>query len=155
MSRRRHWGGFGGFEEFISERSGIVSRSELLHAGWTPDELRIAFGLGNLRRLRRGWYRSSDVPPEVVRAWQHGGPLACVSALRWYGVTPLEVSEVDDGVLHICLPRHTHRRRIECPDPGPVVVHWDDAGESPRALWAVPPDVAFAQARHCTAARRA
>lgn len=155
MIRHDRHGGFLGFDEYIRNQGGIVSRRELLAAGWTADELRIAYGLGTLRRLRRGWYRSSDVPDEVVRAWRHGGPLACISALRWYGVTTPEHPGTDDGVLHICLPPHAHRRAVhQLAAPSPVIVHWHDSGERPRAQWAVPPQVAFTQARHCPVLRQ-
>lgn len=139
--------GFHGFEEFISSRGGIVTRKELLAAGWTPDELRIAYG--NYRRptrLRRGWYCSSEVPPEVRAAWEHGGPLACVSALRWYGLLP---DDPGDTTLHVCLPRHAQRRAVEAYVPRTVVVHWLDAPDAGGNRWAVSPEVALEQARWC------
>ncbi len=102
--------GYGGFEEFISSRGGIVTRKELLAAGWTPDGLRIAYGnYQRPTRLRRGWYCSREVPPEIRDAWAHGGPLACISALRWYGLVPTDMS---DPAIHICVPRHTKRRNV-------------------------------------------
>lgn len=143
--------GYGGFDEFISEQGGIVSRRELLLAGWTPDELRIAQGLyGRPTRLRRGWYCSAEVPADVRDAWSHGGPLACVSALRWYGVIPYDN---DDRAIHLHLPRHAHRRRVEARTPRPVVAHWHDLAHTKQSRWAVPVEIAVEQARHCAAAR--
>ncbi len=143
--------GFHGFEEFIRSHGGIVTRRELLGAGWTPDELRIA--QGNFRRptrLRRGWYCSSDVPSEVREAWAHGGPLACISALRWYGV-------IDPGppqsTLHVCLPRHAKQRRVEAYDPRDVVRHWHGSAHRIESRWAVSLEVAHEQARWCRMAR--
>ena len=139
--------GFGGFEEFIRERGGIVSRRELLSAGWTADELRIAQGNhGRPMRLRRGWYCSSDVPAVVREAWQHGGPLACVSALRWYGVAP---SAQGDDEVHICMPRHAKRRAVVSRVPKTVVRHWYGTDAQQSSRWAVPLEVAMAQARRC------
>jgi hypothetical protein len=142
--------GYKGFEEFISSRGGIVTRKELLAAGWTPDDLRIAYG-NYLRptRIRRGWYCSREVPLEVRGAWAHGGPLACISALQWYGIVPTDVS---DSAIHICVPRHTKRRNVESHSPRPVVVHWHDLPAGGRNRWAVPPEVALEQARWCRAA---
>ncbi len=141
---------YSGFDEFISAHGGIVSRRELLDAGWTADTLRMAYGIYRRpTRLRRGWYCSPEVPADVREAWSHGGPLACVSALRWYGVIP---SVDDDTALHVCLPRHTHRRRIEARSPRTVVLHWHDLAGAPEFRWAVPLEVAIEQARHCAAA---
>lgn len=140
---------YSGFEEYISAQGGIVSRRELLDAGWTPDELRIAYGTyGRLTRLRRGWYCSAEVPAKVREAWRHGGPLACVSALQWYGVLP---PGGDDVTVHICLPRHAHRRRVETHAPRGVVRHWHELAAAREFRWAVPLEVASEQARHCPA----
>ena len=139
--------GYGGFEEFIRARGGIVSRAELLAAGWTADELRIAYGLyGQPTRLRRGWYCSSDVPDEVREAWVHGGPLACVSALRWHGLLP---PGDPDEAMHVCLPSHGKTRQVRSSSTRPVVRHWHDAAVAPGNRWAVPLSIALEQARHC------
>jgi len=159
--------GYGGFEEFIRSQGGIVARHELLAAGWTADELRIAYGnYGRPTRLRRGWYCSSEVPAVVRHAWKHGGPLACVSALQWHGVLPgageltggRETAGAgesggpgDSSTLHICLPRHTHRRRVEVAAPLHVVRHWHDSSLRLGNRWAVPIEVALEQQRWCTA----
>ena len=147
--------GYGGFEEFIRSRGGIVARYELLAAGWTADELRIAYGnYDRPTRLRRGWYCSSDVPEVVRHAWKHGGPLACVSALKWHGVLPGTegISEpAHNSALHICLPRHTHCRRVEINAPLRVIRHWHDACLREGNRWAVPIEVALEQQRWCTA----
>jgi hypothetical protein len=140
--------GFGGFEEFIRSRGGIVSRDELLDAGWTADELRIAYSFYRRpQRLRRGWYCSSDVPPEVRTAWAHGGPLACLSALRWHGI--LTHAAQGGDTLHVCVPRHAKRRRIEAHPARPTIVHWHDSALLREYRWAVPLDVAIQQARRC------
>lgn len=149
--------GFTGFEEFIRSQGGIVSRRELLAAGWTADELRIARGCYRRPlRLRRGWYHSSDVPDIVRRAWAHGGPLACVSALRWYASIGTVDGEASQGAysaigdtLHVCLPRHAKRRRVEAHPVSPLVIHCHDAANDRRSRWAVPLAVALEQARWC------
>ncbi|WAB84227.1 hypothetical protein OVN20_01235 [Microcella daejeonensis] len=173
--RRLAWGGFGGFEEFIRGQGGIVSRAELLDAGWTADELRIARGCyGRPTRLRRGWYCSSDVPAVVRRSWAHGGPLACWSALEWHASAGHDVArgllerrsrhsryssaasrDLSGGPdpLHICLPPHAQARRCEAVDPSPIVRHWHPVAEVRSARWAVPIDVAIGQALRCSERR--
>ena len=76
--RRGEGRGFGGFEQFISGQGGIVTRGELLDAGWSADELRLVRDMPSQpTRLRRGWYSSREVDETVRNAWAHGGALAC------------------------------------------------------------------------------
>lgn len=156
------WGGFSGFEEFIRQQGGIVTRAELLDAGWTPDELRIATGsFRRPTRLRHGWYCSTDVPDAVRRAWACGGPLACWSALEWYADHGGEVARTAIGarpsagfdspsVIHISVEPHGHARKIEL-EPAPAIVrHRLVTADGARARWAVPLDVALQQTRYCS-----
>ncbi|WAB82056.1 hypothetical protein OVN18_03340 [Microcella daejeonensis] len=156
------WGGFGGFEEFIRQQGGIVTRAELLDAGWTPDELRIATGsFRRPTRLRHGWYCSTDVPDIVRRAWACGGPLACWSALGWYADHGSETARTAIGdrsptshnsasTIHISVESRGHARRVELDPPPLIVRHSLTTADSPRARWAVPVDVALRQTRYCT-----
>lgn len=138
------------FETFLTSRGGIASRRELLEAGWTADDLRLARGMyGRPERLRHGWYCSRELPPIIRRAWAHGGPLACVSALEWYGAITREREPGGLEALHVCVPRHTRGRTVEAREPLPVVVHWHGAAQDPLSRWAVPLDVARSQARFC------
>ncbi len=156
------WGGFGGFDEFIRQEGGIVTRAELLDAGWTPDELWIATGsLRRPTRLRHGWYCSSDVPDAVRRAWACGGPLACWSALEWYadhgsvraraalGARSL-ASDASPSTIHITVEPHGHARTVELDPAPPIIRHSLSTADSPRARWAAPLDVAVGQTRYCT-----
>lgn len=139
-------GGFDGFNEFMRARGGIVRRSDFLVAGWTADELRIAYGFyGRPERLRRGWYCVPELPDDVRRAWKAGGPLACVSAIQWH--TGASVA----GPLHISMRRQTHRRRDErhSRSERQPVIHWDDLPPDSDNAWAVPLNLAREQARHC------
>ena len=140
--------GFDGFDAFIRHRGGIVRRSELLAAGWTPDELRIAFGLwGRPERVRRGWYCVPELPDEIRRAWAAGGPLACISAVRWHQGEPL------GELLHIAMHDHRHTRRREREARrASVVVHWHDPADAPDNAWALPLGVALHQASRCAGA---
>lgn len=139
-----------GFDEFIDSRGGIVSRRELLAAGWTADDLRLSYGYWRRpQRLRRGWYCSENVPELVKEAWRHGGPLACVSALAWHDAAALGTVPILNRPLHVCLPRHAHQRRNEAHESTSAILHWHAAAQDPLARWAVPREVARAQARFC------
>lgn len=85
---------------------GIARYSDLLQVGLRRADIRRLERLGQLQRIRRGWYASSGSPPEVVRAVRMGGVLACVSALRHYGVW------VPPGTqLHVRMSEHHHARQ--------------------------------------------
>lgn len=156
------WGGFSGFEEFISQQGGIVTRAELLDAGWTADELRIATGwFRRPTRLRHGWYCSTDVPDAVRRAWACGGPLACWSALEWYADHGSDRARAAIGrraragsaspsTIHISIEPDGHARQVEL-DSSPLIVrHRLITADYPGARWAAPLDVALRQTRYCT-----
>lgn len=156
------WGGFNGFEEFIRQQGGIVTRAELLDAGWTADELRIATGsFRRPTRLRHGWYCSTDVPDAVRRAWACGGPLACWSALEWYadhgsGRARAAIEARPRGhpdvlsMIHIAVEPSGHARKVELDPPPLVVRHGLVSADSLRARWAVPLKAALQQTRYCT-----
>jgi hypothetical protein len=131
--------GYSGFDRFISARGGIVTRRELLDAGWTPDEVYFGREYGNLRRIRHGWYAASDLPPLVRLGWAAGGPLACVSALLHHGVLAPVASENAQRSIHIALPSHGNRLRTRTgvTDGVIVVTHWGDEGRR-EALAPVP-----------------
>ena len=65
-------------EPAIRRHGGIASRAELLAAGWTPTDLWLADRFGDLDRIRRGWYASSELPDDARAAWRAGGPLAAL-----------------------------------------------------------------------------
>ena len=155
----RDAGGFDGFDAFIRHRGGIVRRSDLLQAGWTDDELRIAYGYwGRPERLRHGWYCVPELPDDVRRAWKAGGPLACISAIRWYAGEPI------GEPIHIAMHDHRHprQRRPQAGTTTPVtwakpeapIIHWHNADHAAENAWAVPPELAHRQAATCAAARR-
>ncbi|RZT60787.1 hypothetical protein EV140_1308 [Microcella alkaliphila] len=155
----RDAGGFDGFDAFIRHRGGIVRRSDLLQAGWTDDELRIAYGYwGRPERLRHGWYCVPELPDDVRRAWKAGGPLACISAIRWYAGEPI------GEPIHIAMHDHRHPRQrrpqagtttpVPSTEPEAPIIHWHNADDAAENSWAVPLELAHRQAATCAAARR-
>lgn len=151
------------FDSYISDHGGVMSRAELLAAGWSADDVRLGVHYGMLRRLCRGWYGSSDLPAMVRAAWRHGGPLACVSALEFLGaidpiaIDPPGASPRDSAplgrtaatALHICRPARAHRLRYT----GEVTIHWSDDAVASGTRWCVSREVALDQARRCTPGR--
>jgi len=133
---------WGRFDEFISASGGIVSRAELLAAGWSADAVRFGVQLGSLHRLCRGWYGSSDLPAEVRSAWSHGGPLACVSALAFHGVIDQLPRQ---QAPHVCRGSRSHRLR----HTNPATIHWSDEAYSSGTRWSVSIESALAQAARC------
>ncbi|WP_169077512.1 type IV toxin-antitoxin system AbiEi family antitoxin domain-containing protein [Microcella alkalica] len=144
-------------EPVIRRYGGIASRAELLAAGWTPTDLWLADKYGDLDRIRRGWYASSDLPDDARAAWAAGGPLACVSALLHHGMLPPDDDDAALG-LHIAIAADAHRIR-RGPDEARaatlVVPHWSTADRCSGSRLAVSPSVALRQARGCTRAVRA
>ncbi|MBJ7287880.1 MAG: type IV toxin-antitoxin system AbiEi family antitoxin domain-containing protein [Williamsia sp.] len=64
---------------------GVFTTAHLLRLGATESQIRRAVRVGDLVRLRPGWYARSDADPTVVTAVRAGGVLGCVSALRAHG----------------------------------------------------------------------
>lgn len=85
---------------------GVLSRTELLAGGWTPQNIRVAVHAERMTRLRPGWYAEAGADPEVVRAVTAGGGVTCMSALARHRVW---VPESARG-LHIRLPERAGRR---------------------------------------------
>lgn len=147
--------GFSGFDAFISAHGGIVSRRELLDAGWTPDELWFGRYYGQLDRVRRGWYGSDDLPPLVRAAWSAGGPLACLSALVHHGAIAADDPRVDLGTIHVALPAHAKRPTTIGRFAAPLmpVYHWSDAAIASSDRHAVSMEAARAQLARCRLGR--
>lgn len=135
--------GFHSFDEYISEHGGVLSRSELLDAGWSADEVRLGVQYGRLHRLCRGWYGARDLPAAVRGAWAHGGPLACVSALRFHGLIDADVGP--DHHQHVCRPARAHRLR----HAEPAIIHWSDEAYRSGTRWSVAIETALHQAARC------
>ncbi len=134
--------GFHTFDDYISRHGGVLSRAELLRAGWSADEVRLGVQYGRLQRLCRGWYGARNLPAAVKNAWAHGGPLACVSALRFLDV--IDDDAIDDHP-HVCRPARAHRLRYA----GPATIHWSDEAYRSGTRWCVNLETALQQAARC------
>jgi hypothetical protein len=138
--------------------------SELIQAGYPTDFVLLNAQHGKIIRVRKGWYANTDVDAAAIRAWRVGGPLACVSALEYHGLGPIDPAHLHVHINATASRLRTaadHRKRLaEHPDEA-VVIHWasereaDGGGAGGRVTAgggnriAVSLDHAFAQARTC------
>ncbi|MGX5682153.1 hypothetical protein [Schumannella luteola] len=99
----------------------VAPRSLLLEAGITPWQIEHALNDRRLFRVRRAWYAVPDAPADLVRAVRVGGSLTAVSAARRTGVW-----SIDDGLLHVSVPRNA--ARLRSPDDRRTGLRDDSAG---------------------------
>lgn len=118
----------------------IVSRTELLTAGWTARRITEAVRSGDIIRLRNGVYAAAGCDAKVAAAVRVGGVLGCASALAALGVWT-----ETRGPVHIQLNGRASRIRR----PGaPTVLHWHTAPRPGSRFCAHPLD-ALADACRC------
>lgn len=79
-----------GIARIIREIGGVARAQQLLARGVSRKNLRRAVSAESITRVRDGVYAVPGADPEMVRAAQHGGALACVSVLRRHGVWVLD-----------------------------------------------------------------
>lgn len=128
----------------------IATRRQLEAFGFSGYDLTREVRLGNLRRVRRGWYATPDATLDQICAVRVGGRLAGLSAARSFGL----YAGVDTR-LHVCVPANASRLRVNVapsvlPDDAQltpdnaarlVVLHWLPAGrqaERQTESWRVP-----------------
>lgn len=126
----------------VKSIGGIAATHELRALGHTPSGILAAVRGGRLVRVRKGWYASTDLDPDVIRAWRVGGQLACVSAAMHH---ELWVPEVPD-LLHVSVAplasqlrsRGDHRRRLSAVPDEATRVHWSGARSGARVAVSIP-----------------
>lgn len=101
----------------------IVTRCDLLTAGWTPRAIAAAAHRGDLRRVRRGWYAEPGAPDALVRAVRVGGRATCTTELRLR-----EIWVIDGPQVHVRMPPNASRFRARIGATGSdhpeEVRHW-------------------------------
>ena len=113
--------------QWVTDRGGIVHRSDLLERGVTARALRAAITAGVLQRVRRYWVATSAAPRAHLVAARCTGVLACVSAARARGWW---IPEGVDAGIHLRMAAHA------ATPPADVTAHWDRpiVPTSPRVL---------------------
>lgn len=141
--------GSSGIGRCVRDLGGIASYAEIVSLGWSQDDLRFARDRGSVITLRHGWCGSPDLSPLVRVAWAAGGPLACISALLYWGEAQEDDAGHDSAVVHVALGRHAKppltRGKLAC-DVG-IVWHYTELGD--RRHHAVDPSVARRQRARC------
>jgi very-short-patch-repair endonuclease len=100
----------------IDRAGGVASTRTLRASGASKAQIDAGLTSGAIRRIRRGWYRTSPAPAEVVRCVEIGGALTCCSALAMQGVWMMP------GLgLHVRVARGVALGRV-----GDARVHWSD-----------------------------
>lgn len=94
--------------------TGAANFEYLLAQGFTRKDIEREVEVGTLSRIARGWFATPGANPDVLRAVQLGGSLACLSAARVHGlwVPPPTLP------LHVAL-HHRH----EAPAAEEVLLH--------------------------------
>ncbi|WP_072312712.1 endonuclease domain-containing protein [Agrococcus sp. Marseille-P2731] len=93
--------------ETLTQQLGIVSAAQLMAAGATRWQIEVSLKLGELIRVRPGWFATSASDASARAAVAAGGCLSCFSALRLHGVW------VPEGKgAHVRLPEHRRRRKV-------------------------------------------
>jgi hypothetical protein len=112
--------------QWVTNRGGIVHRSDLLDRGVSAAAIRAAVTAGRVRRVRRYWVATDAAPAELVVAAQVTGVISCVSAARHRGWwMPDDVA----AGIHVRVASHAR-------PPVDVVAHWDRpiVATDPRVL---------------------
>ncbi|GAA3869571.1 type IV toxin-antitoxin system AbiEi family antitoxin domain-containing protein [Leifsonia kafniensis] len=118
--------------------------------GTSENDLRRAVRVGEVERIRQGWYGLPGDTSDEVRALRVGGRLTCVSLLRMHGVwlmpdTRLHVA-VSVARSRLCSPADRASGLGSSTDRPSVVTHWQ-----PRLLNPLEPTEMFDDAAACLA----
>ena len=102
----------------LSAETQVVTTRQLSNRGWTRGQLRTTVRSGDLRRIRRGAYRSgamdltaADVYRDSVVATATLNPTRVLSHLSAAVMLGLPLVDADLSVVHLTLPRPTGGRR--------------------------------------------
>ena len=92
--------------DLLARLGGVASLAALQDGGVSRRDLDRAVRVGDVVRIRNGWFAVPHAPADVVRAVRVGGVLSCSSLLRLHGVWC-----VSDRRLHVRVPPNAARLR--------------------------------------------
>ena len=107
----------------------FTATHQLLKEGWSSRQISRAVAIGEIVRVRQGWYCAPVVEQSEQRAAGVGGQLTCQSAARMLGLAARHT-----GIVHVVVAAHASRLRV-VPDRrigradqpfARVVVHWSN-----------------------------
>ena len=93
---------------FPEPNLGIMSLEMLQANGADRRAINDALAAGELSRVRRGWYATSDADPDAIAAVRIGGVLTATSASRHYGLWTM-----GDPRFHVLVAGNASRLRIQ------------------------------------------
>jgi very-short-patch-repair endonuclease len=113
----------------IHDHDGLAATHELLRIGWTSRQLSRAVAIGEIVRVRQGWYTVPGTAEPAQQAARVGGRLTCISGARMHGLAVR-----DRELLHVAVAPHASRlrsktdksRRLARTVSAGVAVHWSD-----------------------------
>lgn len=108
---------------------GVASTRLLLRSGRSERDIAHALDIGELLRVRRGWFMARGANADALEALYIGGRMTGPSAAPHHGLWA-----VDDKKLHVLVPRNASRLRLRPSDEGgsfvdrsgrEVCLHWE------------------------------
>jgi very-short-patch-repair endonuclease len=124
-------------EAALTRIGGVGTRASLVSMGVSVRSLARSVRDGSIVSVRRGWYALPSAPSDIVQAVRVGGALTSVSAGSHFGLWTL-----DDGMLHVAVPRHGSRLRSPTDRALPlsldasarVCLHWRKPSHTPHTI---------------------
>lgn len=108
----------------VSNYGGLVATHELLRAGCSSRQLSRLVAIGELVRVRQGWYALPDLERTLQGAARVGGILGCVSAARAHGLAVRPSERMHISVRHASARLRSpndHRVRLARAE---ALTHW-------------------------------
>lgn len=122
--------------DIVDFQAGVLSRTQALHIGVSPDAVRSRVRAGHWQRLQRGVYATfTGEPSWEARLWAalcRAGPEAVLS--HYTAAELAKITSQRTSAIHITVPRQQHLTPI----PG-VVLHRSSRIELARHIGTLPP----------------
>ncbi len=121
--------------EIVDSLGGMTQKRQLVRRGARDRDLTHAVRVGDVVRVRNGWYSTMDEASPELRAVRVGGRLTGISAIAarggWViGEHPLHVA-VNDNAARL-RTQHNRHRRLVVSLPGGVSLHWSSREQAAR-----------------------
>ena len=121
--------------EIVNGLGGMAQKQQLVRRGARDRDLTYAVRVGNVVRVRNGWYSTLSETSLELRAVRVGGRLTGISAIAAKGgwvldEHPLHVA-VNDNAARLRTPHNRHQK-LKVKSPGGVVLHWESRDQAAR-----------------------
>src|ERR1700710_714864 len=121
--------------EIVDSLGGMAQKQQLVRRGVGDRDLTYAVRIGDVVRVRNGWYSTMDETSPELRAVRVGGRLTGISAIAAKGgwvldKHPLHVA-VNDNASRL-RTQHNRHQRLKVKATGGVVLHWESRDQTSR-----------------------